>query len=359
MGNKVNKKEKGLITRDFKLDFKRLVIALRRGIPDRVPFADLGIAQEIKDAFMGRPVVTPQDEVDFWVAAGYDFVLLDLDLSNTPQMKDYVLTSKLAEDYQGEHIMPTGFIRNRQNFEHFEWPTAFNVDFGKLEAIEPHLHPDMKYLVVSGHIFSLAWQLMGFEAFCTMLHDDYELVEAIVQRLGDETLQFLDKLLSYDTVGAVAMCDDIAYTSGPMISPHWLRKLVFPWVTRFAEICHDHGRPVIFHSDGKLDMVMEDIIRTGVDGLNPIEPKCMDIVQVKRKYGDRIALFGNVDLGYTLTRGTPTEVKDEVRYLIKHVAPGGGYILGSANSIPKYVPVDNFRALVEAAYEYGCYPIDS
>jgi uroporphyrinogen decarboxylase len=94
-----------------------------------------------------------------------------------------------------------------------------------------------------------------------------------------------------------------------------------------------------------------------VDVLHPIEPKCMDIVAVKKEFGDRIALMGNVYLGYTLTRGTPAEVRAEVKFLIQNVAPGGGYLLSSANSITNYVPLENYQALLDATREYGRYPI--
>ncbi len=85
----------------------------------------------------------------------------------------------------------------------------------------------------------------------------------------------------------------------------------------------------------------------------------MNITEVKKTYGDRIALIGNVDLGYILTRGTPQEVRDEVRSLIMRLGPGGGYLMSSANSITNYVPLENYKALLEATFEYGRYPISS
>jgi uroporphyrinogen decarboxylase len=83
----------------------------------------------------------------------------------------------------------------------------------------------------------------------------------------------------------------------------------------------------------------------------------MDIKELKEKVGSRICLIGNIDLGYTLTRGTPEEVTEEVKQRIHDIAPGGGYCIGSSNSIPYYVPTKNYRAMVEAALEYGTYPI--
>jgi uroporphyrinogen decarboxylase len=80
-------------------------------------------------------------------------------------------------------------------------------------------------------------------------------------------------------------------------------------------------------------------------------------VELKRTVGHRIALCGNIDLAYTLTRGTPEEVDAEVKERIRHVAPGGGYVLGSANSVPEYVPIENFNAMRAACLKYGRYPI--
>ena len=81
----------------------------------------------------------------------------------------------------------------------------------------------------------------------------------------------------------------------------------------------------------------------------------MDLVELKRTHGDRLSLIGNIDLIYTLTRGTPQEVAQEVRDRLRVLAPGGGYAVGSANSVTDYVPVENFRAMINATLEYGRY----
>ena len=83
----------------------------------------------------------------------------------------------------------------------------------------------------------------------------------------------------------------------------------------------------------------------------------MDINAVKREFGSRLSIIGNIDLGYTLTRGTPEEVRAEVRQRIHDLAPGGGYAVASSNSVPEYVPLANFTAMRQATFEYGRYPI--
>jgi uroporphyrinogen decarboxylase len=105
--------------------------------------------------------------------------------------------------------------------------------------------------------------------------------------------------------------------------------------------------------------VLPDVIECGFAAIQPVEPKAMDILEVKRRYGHHLCLIGNVDLGGCLTRGTPAEVETEVRRLLREVAPGGGYMVGSSNSITSYVPLDNYRALLTATRRWGSYPIQA
>jgi uroporphyrinogen decarboxylase len=346
--------------------FERFLTAINRKEPDRLPAAENWVDPEVKRAFLGKPVLNLKDEVEFWVAAGYDFVALDTDLYAAPEIQNRIVQShtNTAETYQTRReernwvSSHATVIRTWEDVARFPWPRADAVDLSAYEEI-PTLLPDgMKVVVTLGHLFTAAWQMMGFEDFCVALLDDPALVKNIIDRLGDETLLLMERVLSYDCVGAIWMQDDIAYTNGPMVSPKLLRQIFFPWMKRAADLCHACNRPFLFHSDGMLDLVVPDIIEAGVDALHPIEPKCMDIVKVKQQYGDRLALIGNLDLGYTLTRGTPEEVREAVLYLVKNVAPGGGFMLGSANSVTNYVPLKNYRAMLDATFEYGAYPIN-
>jgi len=177
------------------------------------------------------------------------------------------------------------------------------------------------------------------------------------ERIGDLQYRIFRRLIEYDCVGAVWMPDDIAYSTGLMVNPRIFRRDLFPWFKRMAEDCAQRGLPLIYHSDGDLTDVLPDIVDCGFRALHPIEPKAMDIRKLKREYGKRLCLMGNLDLGYTLTRGTPQEVAAEAKERIRTIAPGGGYCLGSANSVPEYVPLANFNAMREAAFKYGRYPI--
>jgi uroporphyrinogen decarboxylase len=158
-------------------------------------------------------------------------------------------------------------------------------------------------------------------------------------------------------VGAIWYTDDLAYTEGLIVSPQVYRRHLFPWMRKIKAVCRERDLPLLFHSDGDLWEVMDDLIEIGVNALHPIEPKAMDIAEVKRKVGGKLCLIGNVDLGYTLTRGTPAEVRAEVRERIRTCGPGGGYCVGSSNTVTNYVPLANYKAMIEAAKEFGRYPL--
>lgn len=142
-----------------------------------------------------------------------------------------------------------------------------------------------------------------------------------------------------------------------MVSPDVLRRYVFPWYARMVRLAHQCGKIAIYHSDGRLWKVLDDIIACGFDALHPIEPKAMDIVDVRRATAGKLSLIGNIDLDYPLTTGTPEAVRAQVRERIAALARGGGYLVGSSNSIPDWVPVQNYVAMLQAAFDYGRYPI--
>jgi uroporphyrinogen decarboxylase len=168
----------------------------------------------------------------------------------------------------------------------------------------------------------------------------------------------VQNLVQFDCVGAIRMPDDLGYTTGLIVSPQLLRKHIFGWDKQIGDVARAAGRPYLYHSDGKLYDVIDDLLECGFCSLHPCEPSSMDIELLKRKYAGRLCLCGNIDLNTTLTMGTPKEVEEEVKLRIRTIAPGGGYCCGASNSVPEYVPYDNYIAMIEATKKYGQYPIN-
>jgi uroporphyrinogen decarboxylase len=156
----------------------------------------------------------------------------------------------------------------------------------------------------------------------------------------------------------IVLGDDYAGNKGPMFSPAVFREFVLPRLRRMVETIHEEGGKVVKHSDGKLWLILDDIVGTGIDGLNPIEGVAgMDLGEVKRKYGTKLCLIGNVDGAHLLPHGTVAEVEAAVRECMRQGAPGGGYILSSSNSIHSGVKPENYLAMLAAGRQYGVYPV--
>lgn len=114
---------------------------------------------------------------------------------------------------------------------------------------------------------------------------------------------------------------------------------------------------MLFHSDGNVTPLLDDLVDLGINGLNPIQPPVMDIDEVKKKVGEKVCLLGNIDMVNTLPHGTVGDVKREVVDRIKTCAPGGGYVIMSSHTIQSNTPVENVLAMVETAHKFGKYPI--
>lgn len=347
---------------------------LRQGQTDRVPLFELSIHNTIKAKILGAPVRSMQDEVNFWRVAGYDFVSIRAGVRSVvrqlnPAVKKWQLARKGRPEHQdsGWVSKESSLIATREDFADFPFPKPEELggDDGStpleeyLRSICAHLPAEMKLIVQLGYVFMGTWQIMGFENFAYMLADDPEFVQMVVDRLASSQMAVLETLLDYDCVGAIWMPDDMAYNSGPMVSPAVLRRYVFPWYQRMVERCHQANLPVGLHSDGDLNRLLPDLVACGFDCIHPFEPPYNDIVAVKKQWGDYIAVAGNIDLKNTLCAGTPEMVEEEVRARAAELAPGGGWLVGSSNSIPDFVPIENYKALLAASLKYGRYPSTS
>jgi len=350
---------------------------LRLSQPEYVPLVEFSVDADVKAAFLGHPIRDLRDEVEFWVRAGYDFVPIQAGIRSiirpghsAGEKRGGDLSSQVMRHTQTAYSIyesesrdmawaeeKRGVIGSMAEFERFPWPDPDRMDLSRFDEVREYLPPGMKVIAFLGWIFSSVWTLMGLEAFCFALYEQPELIRRMYDRVWAIQSRVLLRLLESDVIGAIAHPDDLAYSDALMIAPAHFRQFVFPFYRWSCTMVREQGLPNIFHSDGRLDTVLEDILGCGFDALHPIEPKAMDIAAVKKSVGSRACLIGNIDLGYTLTRGTPAEVEAEVRERIRTIAPGGGYCIGSANSITSYVPLENFNALRAAAVEYGRYPL--
>ena len=345
-------------------DYQRVLTTIHCKEPDRVPLAELGMDRPIKEAVLGKPVRDVASDVEFWYRAGYDYIYLRPNYEYTGMPGIVAAGTSISgeasatRDAESISSMKEGLIKDMAGLETYPWPDPETIDYSNLVEAAEILPDGMGIISGVGGMFTRCWLLMGFEPFSYALVDRPALIGELFRRIGSIQCEVLRRVVKMDNIFAIWYGDDLAYTEGLMISPKYLRQYLFPWLEELMSIAHDAGLPFIMHSDGRLYDILDDLIAMGLNALHPIEPKAMDINDLKARYGHKLALFGNIDLGSTLVRGTPDDVRTEVRQRIKDLAPGGGYAVSSSNSITRYVPVENYSALREATFEYGAYPIN-
>ena len=345
---------------DYHNDFSRWrTTVLRKGEPDWLPWQD-GISDVHKQRILGHPLRGLGDEIAVAQAIGFDFITLTSGLTASDEMTGAMTVKADDTDQSVERRWANegeGAISTHADFESFVWPDPDSMDFSAYDEADRMLPPTMKVFAHVGKVFNAAWWLMGFESFSYALAEDPALIERVFEKVCAIQGRVVERILDHKSVGMVWHSDDLAYKTSLMVSPVIFRRFVFPFYERMNRACHARDVLCAFHSDGDINAVIEDIIAAGFDALNPVEPPAMDIVALKQKVLGRLTLIGNIDLAYTLTLGTPAEVDTEVKERIRVLAPGGGYCLSSANSIPDYVPFDNFLAMREGWLKYGKYPI--
>ena len=193
------------------------------------------------------------------------------------------------------------------------------------------------------------YSLPGLKIFSHIIHDDPDLLSAYFDAMTEYSVTRVKNLKSVDYPG-VFVGEDIAGKGRLLFSPEFLRKHFFPRLERIIDAYHQRGLKFIFHSDGNIMPVLDDLVAIGIDGLNPLEVVAgVNIREIRRRYPD-LLLFGGIDTSQLLAFGTPKDVKKATLKAIEQGSPG--YFVGSSTEIHDKVPLDNFKTIVNTVKEY-------
>jgi uroporphyrinogen decarboxylase len=197
-------------------------------------------------------------------------------------------------------------------------------------------------------IFETAWALRGLERLMMDFLEDPDLADRILDIPYRYHLAAASRLVQMG-VDMIWTGDDIGAQHGMMLSPATWRRFLKP---RMAELISTLKKinpavKIAYHSDGNIEPVIPELIEIGVDVLNPVQPRSMDPVRLKRQFGDRLSFWGTIDEQYTLPFGTPGEVRAEIGQRLVEVGKGGGLILGPTHHVQLDTPLENFWAMVD------------
>ena len=192
--------------------------------------------------------------------------------------------------------------------------------------------------------------LLDWELFSYLWADDPGLISEALEVATDYNIAECHAVADSDLSPAVLTYGDIAYKERLLHSPEFLRAEFFPRLKRLNDAWHEHGLKCLFHSDGYLMEVMDDLIATGIDGLNPIETVAgMDLKELREKHGGKLFLAGGIDMSQLLSNGTPDEVRDVCRVAIRDASPG--YFMGSTTESDNSCKLENLVAMYEVAMD--------
>jgi uroporphyrinogen decarboxylase len=334
----------------------------RTGTPDRVHYIELFLDPEVNDAVAARfGIDTPMsdDPTDRYMRRyvaiqrflGYDFVRCGVEDMAWPLNREATDdTASLARSggrsYIDEHRGP---ITSWDDFERYPWPDPARAGTRALEWCEKHLPDDMCVIAGGGfgHIAEHVIWLMGYESICYALYDQRDLVRAISDRVVGIFEAVMRIVLQFPRVKATWGSDDLGHRSGTLISPPDTREFLLPGHKVLAAMSHAAGRPYLLHSCGNLAAIMDDLINdVGIDAKHSFEDTIESVIDAKETYGRRIALLGGIDVDFLCTADEQM-IRKRVRKTLDRCMPGGGYCLGTGNSVANYIPLESYLVMLD------------
>lgn len=335
-------------------------------VPDRPPLfeyiVDGEMMRTVVQDMLGRTWVPPvagdresmaaylDNYVAFWYHLGYDTLRYPVGMrfpSSRVVAPDTAEGSQRERHWADEH---TRIITSWDDFEQAQWPKVEDVDFWPVEYLSQHLPDGMALMVEhSCHICELVTAAFTYEGMALALYDQRDLFEAVNDRIGQLLVGYYQRAVQFDNVVAILTGDDMGFRSGTFLRPDDMRRYFVPWHARISAIAHESGRRRYLHACGNLATIMDDLIDVAhIDGKHSFEDAIQPVEDFHRLYHKRVAALGGVDVD-VLARGSEEDVRRRTRQIIDTCGPLGRFAIGSGNSIPSYVPLPNYLAMVDEA----------
>jgi uroporphyrinogen decarboxylase len=360
---------RGLLNKPVHPDWEGLrANLLRQGTPQRVYVMELYEDKEIKDevcrvygvgADLDRaaPHFALRREIAVQRFLGYDAVVGGVDWSGFPRdllaandSTAIASQSRGTRNWTDEHRGP---IQSWADFEAYPWPKPEALRTDSLEWLGRNLPDDMCIYAGCHSVFEEVTWLMGYESLCMALYDQPDLVDAMFARIGALFYAVAQILVQVPRVEILFGGDDMGFNTQTMISAQALVEKSLPWHRKMAALAHAHDRVYLLHACGNLAEIMEPLIEdVKLDGKHSFEDNIQTVTEAKRLYGNRIALIGGIDMDL-MCRGSEDQIRRRVREVLDVCQPGGGYCLGSGNTVANYLPLQNYLAMLDEGRRYA------
>ncbi|MHA1193623.1 MAG: uroporphyrinogen decarboxylase family protein [Promethearchaeota archaeon] len=354
---------------------ERILKTIEHEEPDKIPAFESAFTNNTIMKHYGvdpRKAGGYKGSYEFFYKVGIDLVLSIASLFPRKFLKgrqgfidEYGRLMKFEQYSDGTQILAYhgGHFNSYEDYESWEQPDpnlkSRLAQFQSGRKIQKEMNDVVFSIPSTGALMECTWEGFGIETFSKILAHDKQ-IKRIFDDRGSFTLELV-KILAENDAQMVLLWDDYGFKNGLFMNPRLYRKYIFPWIKQICDAAHKRDCKILLHSDGDLMEIFEDIIKCGVDALNPIESTTAnpdyDIFKLNEKYGDKITFIGNLS-PIMLAMGEISEIEDYAKKLIRELAPGGGYIFSSGHSINPAVTVDRFEAMQNIRRKYGTYPIN-
>lgn len=350
----------------------RLLAALKHQPVDRVPLFDFLFQRPLFQELIGRTPDTynARDAMDLTVAMGLDGVRIPYGCHSgwsAEKIAERVYKDEWGTTFQQDNASwpidaPIAFpLKTREDLRHYVPPNPMaDGRLGEIStAVTMNAELGEKAVAILGGVngpFTVTWFLMGYENLCLSLYDDPGFLQELVEIAVDFNLKAINRMAKAG-VDAMILADDYGASAQGLLRPQQFKTIYKPGLKKIIDCIKANHLPVFLHCCGRVYDYLDDLVEIGIDAYHPVQRTAgMDLATVKKKYGDRICLVGNIDSSRTLPYGTPEQVAEETLEALRIAAPGYCYILASDHSLHDGIPVRNILRMFEVAREHGVYP---
>lgn len=344
--------------REFTPDYTNIVKSARNIEAPRLPLYEHIICPEVMEYVLGRKfaeLIGGDDRdlreyyrnyCEFFRVMGYDTVSYEICIGSA------MPGAGCLGNPQKDPV-----ICEREDFEKYPWdevPEIFFNNFSRhFEALRDVMPDGMKGIGGVGNgIFECAQEITGYMNLCYIAADDPGLYGDLFAKVGETNYKIWERFMQEygDIFCVLRFGDDLGFKSNTLLSADDIRTYIIPRYKAIIDLVHSYGKPFLLHSCGCIFDVMEDLIAAGIDAKHSNEDQIAPFPVWVEKYGERIGNFGGIDTD-AVCRLTKSELREYITDVVKQCTGHGGFAFASGNSIPNYVPADNYISMVEIVRE--------
>lgn len=344
----------------FQPDYRNIVKSARNIEVERLPLYEHNVSYEKIGEIMGVDMMSLYNGDDkdiheffrvyckFFKEHGYDVVTFE-------QCIGMIMPG--AGALGDSRVIPV--IQDEDDFKKYPWediPELYFKEYSRyFQALRDEMPEGMKAIGGVGNgIFECVQDLTGYQGLCYISADDEELYHELFRKVGETNLKIWQRFMKEfgDVYCVLRFGDDMGYKSNTLLSTDDTKNLILPQYKPIVDLVHSYDKPFLLHSCGKIFEVMDDLIdKVGIDAKHSNEDQIAPFPVWVDKYGDKIGNFGGADVN-VVCGSTKQELKEYILDVIKKSKGHGGFAFGTGNSIPTYVPTENYLNMIEIVREY-------